>query len=58
MVVVGDPTRNERQRLYRARRKAEREGKVEVRIADALYWVPTALARRIEAMCQEKETKE
>lgn len=52
-----DPTRNERQRLYRARRKAEREGKVEVHVGEAIYWVPSALARRIERLVSKAHTE-
>ena len=56
--MTPDPTRNERQRLYRARRKAEREGKVEVWIAGEVFWVPLALARRIERMVKAQKGKE
>lgn len=47
---MADPTNAERQRLYRARRKAEAEGLVEVWVAGSVYWVPNALARRIERL--------
>ena len=56
--MTPDPTRNERQRLYRARRKAEREGKVEVWIAGEVFWAPLALARRIERMVKAQKGKE
>jgi hypothetical protein len=51
--MADDPTNAERQRLYRARRKAAREGLVEVIIGGKRFWVPAALAERIDRMCDK-----
>jgi hypothetical protein len=49
---LDDPTRNARQRLYAARKRAEREGKVEVTVAEGRWFVSAALAEAIRLLCE------
>ena len=50
--MAADPTRNERQRLWRARRKAEAEGLVEVTVGGARFWVPPKVAEKIVRLAE------
>jgi hypothetical protein len=56
--MADDPTRNERQRLYRARRKADAAGLVEVWVGDRVDWLPTDKARAIVKWMDEQEGKD
>jgi hypothetical protein len=51
--MADDPTRNERQRLYRARRKAKAAGLVEVTVADARGWLPPKRAAKVRQWIEE-----
>jgi hypothetical protein len=52
-----DPTNADRQRLYRARRKAEAEGKVEVIIGDDRFWVTPGAAAKIRKIAASGSDK-
>jgi hypothetical protein len=52
-----DPTRNKRQRLWRARRKAQAEGKVEITIGDDYFWVEPKRAAKVRQWLEEAEMK-